>query len=124
MLDSSCWIEIFVKGKMGVEFFKMVKQNGINNVLVSTITIFEISKFFLKKLGLQSSITAVDFLKSYKIIEVDDSIAILAAKFNIEYSLPMADSLIYSSSVINNSELITMDSDFRNLPNVKYFPKK
>ena len=36
----------------------------------------------------------------------------------------MADSLIYATSLAHNAVLWTQDDDFKNLPHVKYYPKK
>lgn len=124
LLDSSCWIEIFVKGKSGEDFVKLIKEFGKNNTLVSSISIYEVMKFFIKKVGQEESIVILDFMKSYKIINIDHEVSAQAAIYSVDFALPMADSLIYSSAINHNAELITMDSDFKNLPNVKYFPKK
>lgn len=124
LLDSSCWIEIFVKGKSSTEFVRLVKENGKNNTIVSSISIYEVMKFFLKKISQEKAIFALEFMKSFKVIDIDHSLATQAAKLSVEFELPMADSLIYSTALSQNSELITMDPNFKNLPHVKYFRKK
>ncbi|MBN2012597.1 hypothetical protein JW960_24930 [candidate division KSB1 bacterium] len=50
-------------------------------------------------------------------------ISMQAAKNSIDYKLPMADSIIFTTASINNAMIWTQDIDFKNLPDVKYFPK-
>ncbi len=43
-------------------------------------------------------------------------IAERAVELAIKYDLATIDSIIYASAIMNNSEFITLDNDFRNLP--------
>ncbi|MBI5594079.1 MAG: PIN domain-containing protein [Deltaproteobacteria bacterium] len=51
------------------------------------------------------------------------SIAINASRLSLQYSLPMADSIILSMARSYECLIWTQDSDFENLPGVKFFPK-
>jgi predicted nucleic acid-binding protein len=51
-------------------------------------------------------------------------LAIAASKLGLEYQLPMADSIILATAQEYKAVIWTQDSDFENLNNVKYFPKK
>ena len=53
------------------------------------------------------------------IIDLTQEIAEMAAEIAIKHRLPAADAIIYTSAMINKSELITADNDFRGLPGVK-----
>ena len=39
------------------------------------------------------------------------------------HPLPLADSIIYAATLLHGATLWTQDEHFKNLPNVKYFPK-
>jgi len=51
-------------------------------------------------------------------------LAIAASKLSLEHNLPMADSIILATAQECKAILWTQDSDFKNISNVKYFPKK
>jgi len=59
-----------------------------------------------------------------KIVDLDSSIALSAAKRSIEYGLPMADAIILATAQAHGAVIWTQDADFRNIKGVKYFPKE
>ncbi len=90
-----------------------------NNLLMSTITLFEIKRKMLeKKIPLKETKEKIDFLKSVlNSIELTEKIAEKAADLSIEHNLPAADSIIYASALENDAELITADNDFKGIKN-------
>jgi toxin FitB len=50
--------------------------------------------------------------------------AIAASKLSLEHKLPMADSIILATAKEVNATIWTQGSDFKNMDDVKYFPKK
>jgi toxin FitB len=63
-----------------------------------------------------------DGLNTFKDLTI--SLAINAAKVSFQNNLPMADSIIFATANIYKCTVWTQDSDFENLPGVKFFPKK
>ena len=63
-------------------------------------------------------------MRQAKVIDVTTSIAIQAAKLSYEKNIPMADSIIYITAIINDAIIWTQDVDFKGLESVKYFAKK
>ncbi len=59
-------------------------------------------------------------MKQGKVIQLTEEIALHAARFSIEYKLPMADSMIYATSRYIDAVLWTQDSHFENLARVNY----
>lgn len=47
-----------------------------------------------------------------------------AAKLSYENNIPMADSIIYITAIVNDAVVWTQDVDFKGLESVKYFTKK
>jgi predicted nucleic acid-binding protein len=47
-----------------------------------------------------------------------------AAKLSLLHQLPMADSIILATAKTYECVIWTQDTDFENLPKVKFFPKK
>lgn len=58
-----------------------------------------------------------------RVIELDVSLALSAAKLSCELKLPMADSIILATTRMHNAVLWTQDADFAGLQDIRYFPK-
>jgi predicted nucleic acid-binding protein len=59
-----------------------------------------------------------------KEVVIDHRIALSASDISFKYQLPLADSIIYCVAQQYDGILWTMDSHFKDMPNVKYFEKK
>lgn len=113
-LDSSTWLEFLINSANK----EIVESDAA--LFISALSIFEIKRKLIKK-GYEELdiIEILDFIKKRSIIiNVDKEIAEKAVELAIKHDLATIDSIIYASALINNSEFITLDYDFRNLPNV------
>lgn len=59
-----------------------------------------------------------------QVVDMDMFIAIDAAQIPTQHKLPMADSIIFATCRAYNATLWTQDSDFKDLPGVRYIEKK
>lgn len=64
------------------------------------------------------ALQAITTMQEGNIFNIDQEIALQAASISHQKKIPMADSLIYAVGQINDAEIWTQDSDFKNLPNV------
>ncbi|MCL5877685.1 MAG: PIN domain-containing protein [Candidatus Bathyarchaeota archaeon] len=92
----------------------------MNERLVSSLTIHEIYRIVIKKEGkvvatLRSSIIRRDF----QVIDVDYQIATKSAELRNNHPMPMADSVIAATSLIEGCSLFTDDAHFKNIENLK-----
>jgi len=62
-------------------------------------------------------------MKEGIVISIDAEVALLASDLSKQYKLPMADSIIYATTVLLDAELYTQDKHFENLDRVHYFSK-
>ena len=122
IIDSSGWLEYFAEGG-NAEFFAPAIEDT-KNLLVPVICIYEVFKKLLLQSGDNEAQIHVSDMKQGKIIEIDESLALSAAKLSAELKLPMADSLILATARTNNAILWTQDEHFRDLDGVKYIEKK
>jgi len=122
IIDSSGWLEYFAEGG-NAEFFAPAIEDT-KNLLVPVICIYEVFKKLLQQSGDNEAQIHVSDMKQGKIIEIDESLALSAAKLSAELKLPMADSLILATARTNNAILWTQDEHFKNLDSVKYIEKK
>ena len=118
LVDSSGWLEYFADGKNADFFVSSIEDT--ENLMVSTINIYEVYKKVLREKDEESAIQAVAIMQNSRIIDVDTSISLTAAKLSYDLKIPMADSLILSTARLYNAVLWTQDSDFENIPDVKY----
>jgi len=122
IIDSSGWLEYFAEGG-NAEFFAPAIEDT-KNLLVPVICIYEVFKKLLLQSGDNEAQIHVSDMKQGKIIEIDESLALSAAKLSAELKLPMADSLILATARTNNAILWTQDEHFKDLDGVKYIEKK
>ncbi|MFV0338750.1 MAG: type II toxin-antitoxin system VapC family toxin [Chthoniobacterales bacterium] len=120
-MDTSAWIEITHSGANAQKFAKAASTAA--SVFISTISIYEITRYTNRVAGEEATEKILTFLQQYNLIPVSEEIAILAATLGTRHKLAMADSLIYATALTHKTTLWTQDSDFKNLPHVKYFPK-
>ncbi len=121
IVDSSGWLEYFANAK-NAKYFAPAIENK-NELIVSTINIYEVYKKVLKERDEESALLAISLMSIGKIIDVSTLISIEAAKLNQSKKIPMADSIIYITGKLNNATIWTQDYDFKNLPNVKFIKK-
>ncbi len=120
LLDTSAWIEFFIKTGQG----KIVKDAlESETCFTSIVSIAEISKW-----SLQNDVDGknlIDFISRYsEIINLNSDISYLAGKLNFERkklikAWGMMDSFILATSLFYNLEIMTKDSHFKDLKNVK-----
>ena len=112
LLDSSAWLEFAINGA-----YKEIIESEVI-LFTSALSIFEIKKRLInKKYEEADIIKIIDFIKERSIIiNADKEIAERAVEISFKYNLATIDSIIYTSALSNNSEFITLDNDFRNLP--------
>jgi len=121
LVDSSGWLEYLAEGKNAKFFAPAIEKT--DQLIVSTINLYEIYKKILSEKDEHTAIQVIGLMQQAKVVEVNSTIAIQAAKFSFEQKIPMADSLIYITAKQNNAIVWTQDIDFKDLDGVKYFKK-
>lgn len=120
-LDSSAWIEITHNGPNAQIFLKAA--NDITQVIVSTITLYEVWKYTVTHADESRARQLVDFLQQGIVVAPDPAISLAAATLSLHHKTAMADSLIYATATTHKAFLWTQDADLKDLPRVKYFQK-
>ena len=122
VIDSSGWLEYFINGSNAV-FFAPVIENA-EDVLVPTISLFEVFKRVLIDKNRDDALEAIALMKDGHIVDLDDSLALVAAELSYELKLPFADSIILATARAHNATLWTQDAHFQGMDGVKYIEKK
>ena len=117
VVDSSAWLEYFADTERADLFEEVLAAP--ENLVVPVITIYEVFKKVLRECGENQALQIASQMQAGTIVELTPSLALEAAR----HPLPLADSLIYATTIRWNAELWTQDEHFKDLPNVRYFPK-
>lgn len=120
-LDSSAWIEITHDGANAAAFAEALSSAA--PIIISTITLYEISKYTTRVAGESATEKLLTFLHQYTIAPVTSEIATLAVTQAARHTLVMADALIYATTLAHRATLWTQDADFKDLPQIRYFSK-
>ena len=121
VIDSSGWLEYFIGGKNANFFAPVIEDTA--NVIVPTISIFEVFKRTLIDKNRDDALEAVAMMYGGRIVDLDREIALIAAELSFELKLPMADSIILATARANDAILWTQDEHFKGLAGVKYIKK-
>ena len=119
VIDSSGWLEYFIGGKNANFFAPVIEDTA--NVIVPTISIFEVFKRTLIDKNRDDALEAVAMMYDGKIVDLDREIALIATELSFELKLPMADSIILATARANDAILWTQDEHFKGLKDVEYF---
>lgn len=122
VIDSSGWLEYFIGGE-NASFFAPAIQD-VENVVVPTISIYEVFKRTLIEKGRTDALEAVAIMYDGKVVDLDREIALIAADVSFELKLPMADSIILATARAYNATLWTQDEHFKDVEGVKYKEKR
>lgn len=122
VIDSSGWLEYFTNGSNASIFAPIIENT--ENVLVPTISLFEVFKRVLIEKNRNDALEAVAIMKDGRVIDLDDSLALVAAELSYELKLPLADSIILATARANNATLWTQDAHFKGMDGIKYIEKK
>jgi len=121
VVDSSAWLSYFAGDKNSDYFAKAIE--AIDELLIPSITITEVFKNILRQRGEESALLAIAHMEQGKIISLDRELSVDSAYYGVEYKLPLADSIVYATAQKFNATLWTQDADFKDLTNVKFYPK-
>jgi len=121
LVDSSGWLEFFADGP-NAKFFTAPLQN-IDELVVPTISIYEVFKSVLRQRDESAGLQAVALMKQGQVVDLTTNIAMMAAKLSLEHNIPMADSIILATGRFYQATVWTQDADFKGLDGVEYVKK-
>ena len=121
LVDSSGWLEYFSKGE-NAEFFSAAIQDT-ENLLVPTISIYEVFKRMLVQLGEEAALQSAGIMSLGVPVDLTQEIAINAAKISNDHKIAMADSVILATARAHDATLWTQDVDFEGIEGVEFVRK-
>ena len=122
VVDSSAWLEYFADGSNAAFFARPIEAT--DELLVPTLTIYEVFKRVLQQREEGDALRAVALMQQGSVVDLDARLALAAARVSLETRMPMADSIVLATARLHDATLWTQDADFERLPGVRYRPKK
>ena len=122
VVDSSGWLEYFTRDSNAAFFIPPVQD--LENLLVPSISIYEVFKRLTLETGEESALQAVGIMSLGRIVELDRKIAVDAAQLSLGLKLAMADSIILATAREYEAVLWTQDAHFKSIEGIKYIEKK
>ena len=122
IVDSSGWLAYFADDVNAKQF--VTPLNNPTTLIVPAITIYEVFKVVLRESSENEALQAVVAMQKGKVIDLNTSLALAAARLSLEHQLPMADSIILATAQAFKAIIWTQDIDFKDISKVKYFPRK
>ena len=122
LVDSSGWLAYFADEPNAKHFLTPLSDSAL--LVVPSVTIYEVFKVILRESSENEALQAVVAMQKGTVADLNPPLAIAASKLSLEHNLPMADSIILATAQEFKAILWTQDSDFKDMSNVKYFPKQ
>jgi predicted nucleic acid-binding protein len=122
IVDSSGWLAYFADEPNAKHFLTPLDDTA--SLVVPTVTIYEVFKVVLRESSENQALQAAVAMRKGTVVDLTASLAIAASKLSLAHNLPMADSIILATAKEFGATIWTQDSDFKNIGDVKYFPRK
>ena len=114
--DSSAWIEYFAGTSKGKIVKKYIDENA--NIFTPSICLLEIKNKYMR--GGHKFQDQIEFICNISsIIDISKEIALKGADIKNQFNLYTIDAIIYASSQIKKSILLTSDHHFKDLKNIE-----
>jgi predicted nucleic acid-binding protein len=122
LVDSSAWLEYFADGPNADFFAAAIEDTG--KLVVPTVCLLEVFKRVLQQRGESDALSVATQMQQGRVVELDASLALGAARLSFDLKLPLADSVILATARAHKATLWTQDADFEGLAGVKYRAKR
>ncbi len=117
VVDSSGWIEFFTDGPKADAYARYLKD--LQNVATPAVVVYEVYKKIKRERGEEMAKLCVAQMQKTRGVPIEQDLALRAADLSLEFSLPMADSFVLATARVLGAELITSDTDFKDVPGVR-----
>jgi predicted nucleic acid-binding protein len=118
VVDSSGWLEYFAAGPNASFFAPAIEKT--RDLIVPSLSLYEVFKRVLQQRSENDALRAVAVMQQGRVVDLDASIALSAARLSIDHQLPMADSVILATARAFGATVWTQAADFDGMPRVQY----
>jgi predicted nucleic acid-binding protein len=107
--------------EIGSKVAPIIENSG--ELIVPTITLYEVYKKLLSEKDEEYASNVVSYMQTGTVIELNAGLSLSAAQVSREHKLPMADSIIYATSLHYPAIIFSCDKHFKDIPHIRYFSK-
>jgi toxin FitB len=118
VVDSSGWLEYLAAGPNAGFFAEAIEHT--DELVVPTISLYEVFRRIVQQRSENEALQVIAVMQQGRIAELDEQIALSAARISMAHQLPLADSVMLASARVNKAVLWTQDSHFEGIRDVKY----
>ena len=118
VVDASAWLAYLAYARNADLFAPAIEATG--ELVVPTISIYEVFKRVLQQRGERDALQAVALLQQGQVVDLSSTLALEAARVSSVLKLPMADSIMLATARAFDAVLWTQDADFEGLDGVRY----
>ncbi len=118
VVDSCAWLEYFAAGP-NADFFSSAIEAS-EELVVPSLTIFDVFKRVLWQRNEADALRAIGVMRQGRVIDLNDSLALSAARLSVDLKLPLADSIILATARQHGAQLWTQDAHFEGMEGVRY----
>ncbi len=122
LIDSCGWLEYFAEGH-NAEFFAPAIETPETQI-VPVVTLYEVFKRILQQRGEAEALRAIALMRQGRVVDLDETTALDAARLSLEIQLPMADGLILATARQFRAIVWTQDAHFAAIQGVRYISAK
>lgn len=114
VLDTYALFHLFSGGEKGEKVRKLLRKE--TNVFVSVLSLYEVGTAITKKVNRKK---AEEYLRAirvyYRILDVNEDIAMKAIELNRKHNLPAIDCMIYATAIMNNAKVVSGCRHFKSI---------
>lgn len=121
VVDTSGWLEYLTEAPNAGLFADAIEDE--EHLIVPTMVMVEVFRWILRERGEADALRVAGLLRLSRVVDLDDALALEAARLGNLHKLPLADSVIFATAHVHGAMLWTQDAHFEGLPNVEYHPK-
>ena len=118
LVDSSAWLEYLADGPNAAFFAPPIEET--RKLVVPSIVVLEVFKRLLQQRGENVATQAAALLLQGRVVDLDPSLALTAARLGLEHRLPLADSVILATARRERATIWTQDADFEGIEGVRF----
>ena len=123
VVDSSVWVEILADGPAASRLMEHVPERQ-DAIVIPAIVLLEVTKWIARESSEETRNRFLAFTGQCIEAPLDMGLALRAADVHRDYKLATADAIVYATALAHDSEFLTCDAHFKDLPRVIYVPNK
>ena len=114
VVDSSAWIEYFIGGPKASAVEPHIADPS--TTIAPSLVLYEVYKKVKRDRSEEEALQAAAQIGRGRVIPLDDLLALAAADLSLACGLALADSVVLATARHCGVKVVTLDPDFRGLP--------